>query len=76
MNEVESSFEQDYDVAQAFRSHVIPKAVLWFTGEAMVDGMIDEDEEEVGGMVGGTTGSFTFAPPTNGALFPPYESKK
>jgi len=76
VNEVESSFEQDYDVAQAFRSHVIPKAVLWFTGEAMVDGMIDEDEEEVGGMVGGTTGSFTFAPPTNGALFPPYESKK
>ncbi|EJK46640.1 hypothetical protein THAOC_34678 [Thalassiosira oceanica] len=74
VNEVENSFEQDYDVAQAFRSHIIPKAVLWFTGEAMVDGMLNEEsqDEEVGGMMGGTPGSFTFAPPTN-ALFPPYE---
>lgn len=30
---LEEAFEEDYDVAQAFRSHIIPKAVLWFTGQ-------------------------------------------
>ena len=30
---IEEAFDSDYDVAQAFRSHIIPKAVLWFTGE-------------------------------------------
>uniref|UniRef100_A0A7S4W3L7 Nucleosome assembly protein n=1 Tax=Ditylum brightwellii TaxID=49249 RepID=A0A7S4W3L7_9STRA len=30
---IEDAFDHDYDVAQAFRSHIIPKAVLWFTGE-------------------------------------------
>jgi nucleosome assembly protein 1-like 1 len=30
---LEHDFDQDYDIAQAFRSHIIPKAVLWFTGE-------------------------------------------
>jgi nucleosome assembly protein 1-like 1 len=32
---IEEAFDHDYDVAQSFRSHIIPKAVLWFTGEAM-----------------------------------------
>jgi nucleosome assembly protein 1-like 1 len=32
---LEAAFEEDYDVAQAFRSHVIPKAVEWFNGNAM-----------------------------------------
>lgn len=31
---LEELFENDYDVAQAFRGHVIPKAVKWFSGEA------------------------------------------
>lgn len=43
---IEEAFDHDYDVAQAFRSHLIKKAVLWFTGEAMID---DYDEE---GMIG------------------------
>lgn len=30
---LEEAFEEDYDVAQAFRSHIIPKAVMWFTGQ-------------------------------------------
>jgi hypothetical protein len=30
---LEHAFDEDYDIAQAFRSHIIPKAVLWFTGE-------------------------------------------
>jgi nucleosome assembly protein 1-like 1 len=30
---LEQAFDQDYDIAQAFRSHVVPKAVLWFTGQ-------------------------------------------
>ena len=40
---VEEAFDHDYDVAQAFRGHLIPRAVLWFTGEAM---MMDEDLDE------------------------------
>lgn len=30
---LEEAFDHDYDVAQAFRSHIIPKGVLWFTGQ-------------------------------------------
>jgi len=33
--ELEQAFDEDYDVAQAFRSHIVPKAVLWFAGDAM-----------------------------------------
>lgn len=29
----EEALEHDYDVAQSFRSFIIPKAVMWFTGE-------------------------------------------
>jgi len=47
---VEEAFDHDYDVAQAFRGHLIPKAVLWFTGEAMAD---DFDEEMMEEMMGG-----------------------
>ena len=32
---VEAAFNDDYDIAQAFRSHIIPKAVLWFSGDAL-----------------------------------------
>lgn len=31
--ELEEIFDSDYEVAQAFRTQVIPRAVLWFTGE-------------------------------------------
>lgn len=48
---VEEAFDHDYDVAQAFRSHLIRKAVLWFTGEAMMEDDYDED-----GMMGGEEG--------------------
>ena len=37
---VEELFDSDYEVAQAFRNHLIPKAILWFTGRA------DEEEME------------------------------
>ena len=37
---IEEAFDHDYDVAQAFRKHLIPKGVLWYTGEAL-----DEDLE-------------------------------
>lgn len=42
---IEEAFDHDYDVAQSFRSHIIPKAVMWFTGEAMED----EFERMMGG---------------------------
>jgi nucleosome assembly protein 1-like 1 len=32
---LEVAFNMDYDIAQAIRSHIIPKAVLWFSGHAM-----------------------------------------
>jgi len=64
---VEEAFDFDYDVAQAFRGHLIPKGVLWFTGEA-ADGLDDEDllegmegvEEEDG------EGESPFPPPVPG----------
>lgn len=31
---LEVAFEMDYEVAQALRTQVVPKAVLWYTGEA------------------------------------------
>jgi len=34
-NAIEEVFDHDYVVAQSFRLHIIPNAVLWFTGEAM-----------------------------------------
>jgi nucleosome assembly protein 1-like 1 len=36
---LESAFDEDYDIAQAFRSHIIPKAVLWFTGQVSIPKM-------------------------------------
>ena len=36
---LEELFDGDYDIAQAFRSHIIPNAVRWFTGQAMDDEM-------------------------------------
>ena len=41
-------FNLDYDVAQAFCSHIAPKAVLLFTGEALDDGMDFETEDGEG----------------------------
>ena len=31
--QLEKEFNDDFDVAQALRSHVIPKAVQWFAGK-------------------------------------------
>lgn len=47
---LEEAFDADYDVAQALRLHVCPKAVLWFTGQGMEEEMQQamEEEEEVG----------------------------
>ena len=38
----------DYDVARAFCSHITPKAVLLFTGEALNEGMDFEPEDGEG----------------------------
>ena len=46
---VEQAVNLDYDVAQAFCSHIAPKAVLLFTGEALNDGMEFEPEDIEGG---------------------------
>lgn len=36
----------DYEVARIFRNHLIPNAVLWFTGEAVSEDEDDEDEDD------------------------------
>ena len=59
---IEEAFDHDYDVAQQFRMHIVPKAVLWFTGDAMQDaldgaGMYDGTVLSGGGVLdGGTSG--------------------
>ena len=45
---VEQAFDLDYDVSQAFCSHISPKAVLLFTGEAPYNGMEFEPEDGEG----------------------------
>ena len=45
---IEKSFDLDYDVAQAFCSHTVPKAVLLFMGKALEDGMEFEPEDGEG----------------------------
>ncbi|KAL3803761.1 LOW QUALITY PROTEIN: hypothetical protein ACHAW5_004612 [Stephanodiscus triporus] len=46
---VEEAFDHDYDVSAGFPSHLIRKAVLWFTGEAMMEDDYDEDDGMMGG---------------------------
>jgi hypothetical protein len=46
---VEEAFDHDYDIASAIRSHLILKAVLWFTGEVMTEGLDEEEQEEAEG---------------------------
>ena len=42
---VEQPFNLDYDVAQAFCSHIVPIAVIFLTGEALDNGMDFEHED-------------------------------
>lgn len=42
---LEEIFDGDYEIAQAFRTEVIPKAVMWFVNEDGPDG--EEDDEEL-----------------------------
>ena len=42
---IDQAFDLGYDVAQAFCSHIVPKAVLLFTGEAFGNGMEFEPED-------------------------------
>ena len=37
-NVVDQAFDLDYDVVQAFCSHIVPKVVLLFTGETPNNG--------------------------------------
>ncbi|CAN0495647.1 unnamed protein product, partial [Laminaria digitata] len=45
-NQYNFSFDMDYEVARIFRNHLIPNAVLWFTGEAVSEDDEAEDDEE------------------------------
>lgn len=46
--ETESILLNDYEIGQLLQSSIIPKAVLYFTGEALDDDMCDDDEYEEG----------------------------
>ena len=47
-NAVEQAIDLDYDVPQAFCSHILPTGVLLFTVEAPDDGMNFEPEDGEG----------------------------
>ena len=80
---IEQAFDVDYDVAQAFRSHIIPKAALWFTGEALDEGFDiaegewpgeeeGDDEDGDGGAEGGdAAAAAAAAAPSGNSPFPP-----
>jgi nucleosome assembly protein 1-like 1 len=53
---IEAAFDEDYDVAQAFRSHIIPKAVQWFLGNAMEQEMEAAMMATGGGGLGSSSG--------------------
>lgn len=67
----ELSYEMDYEVALVLRNHIVPNAVLWYTGEAVSDDEDDEmdedgDEDESEGHVSGvgtSGGLLTFGAP-------------
>ena len=45
-DDVMAKFDQDYQVALAFRNQLIGNALLWYTGEAAEDDDDDEDDDE------------------------------
>jgi len=70
---IEEAFDHDYDVAQSFRSHIIPKAALWFTGEAMqeeIENMMQNGElpNKIDSNISST--SSPFPPPQTGSEEP------
>lgn len=78
---IEEAFDHDYEVAQQFRSYIIPKAVLWFTGEAMesaLEGVFEGDDNLLSPQTKkqlemdsqGSTGGNPFPPPVNGSEEP------
>mmetsp|Transcript_27258 Transcript_27258/g.35753 ORF Transcript_27258/g.35753 Transcript_27258/m.35753 type:complete len:326 (-) Transcript_27258:341-1318(-) len=42
------TYEMDYEFALIFRNHMIPDAILWFTGEAVEDEDEDYDDDDDG----------------------------
>ncbi|WOK95770.1 nucleosome assembly protein 1 [Canna indica] len=47
--QLENLIEQDYDIGSTFRDKIIPRAVLWFAGEAYQEddyGPIDDNDDE------------------------------
>lgn len=44
---IEELFDEDYEIAQAFRNHLIPKAVMWFTGEALDEEVDLQDLQDI-----------------------------
>ena len=63
---LEELFDGDYDIAQAFRSHIIPNAVLWFTGQALEDEMQEMLAMTDLSADGGAPSSSPFPAPTPG----------
>jgi len=70
---IEEAFDHDYEVAQSFRSHIIPKGALWFTGEAMkeeIENMMQNGElpNRIDSTISST--SSPFPPPQTGSEEP------
>jgi nucleosome assembly protein 1-like 1 len=53
---LEEVFDADYEVAVALRTQLVPRAVLWFTGEAAESEMLEAMNEAVAGASGDDDG--------------------
>ena len=38
-HEFQLSIDEDYEIGHAFRAEIIPDAILWFTGEIVINSM-------------------------------------
>ena len=44
--ELQKTMEEDYDIGEIIKKNIIPEAVNWFTGTALMDEDEDEDYDE------------------------------
>mmetsp|Transcript_39049 Transcript_39049/g.90899 ORF Transcript_39049/g.90899 Transcript_39049/m.90899 type:complete len:397 (+) Transcript_39049:308-1498(+) len=54
IQDIEDAFDRDWDVATAIRCQLVPRAVAWFTGEALEEELEENDEDEEEGEEGKT----------------------
>eukprot|EP00891_Asterochloris_glomerata_P006998 jgi/Astpho2/6998/e_gw1.00107.95.1_t len=49
MQELQTALEEDYEIGEHIKDNIVPRAVKWFTGEALAEDVVplqDEDDDE------------------------------